>query len=253
MADPLVDQLYQNVVQRAGADNALGPIDDPAQITGQFLASAPGSPFPTGPNHECFPVSMFQTSNFASGFGTLAERLIENDYCETFPCSPSITYKDNNNPTEYRDFLKSHNPALQVPATSAKFDAAFPAVSRPDILCDDGVRKDYYEIKPFSISGVAAGLAKRVLIHDFMNDFALPYVAGVTYSPSKDIPIMSGSMLGCQIGVSLNVQRYIDGIVTYAICLTGEVAKLLLKATMAAILAYIAALLLQMAAAPLLA
>jgi hypothetical protein len=62
---------------------------------------------------------------------------------------------------------------------------------------------------------------------------------------------MSGTLLGCQIGVSLNVQRHIEGVVTYSICLTGQVTELLLKATMAAILAYIAALLLQMALAPL--
>nr|AWD72296.1 hypothetical protein pH8NP2_p022 [Polaromonas sp. H8N] len=246
-ANPLVGQLYQNVVDKASADNAGGLITDPSLISGALFPVSLGSPFPTGPDHDCFPVSMFQTSNFASGFGTIAERMIENDYCDTFACSPSITYKDDNNPTEYRKFLVDHNPTLATKPLSTKLAGWVTlGISRPDILCDDGVRKDYYEIKPFSPSGAVAGVGKLALIVGFMADLKLPYVPGTTYSPSKDIPIMWGTMLGSQVGVSLNVQRHVPGIVTYTICLTGEVHALLLKATLTAILAYIAAQLLMM-------
>ena len=110
-------------------------------------------------------------------------------------------------------------------------------------MCDDGARKDYYEIKPFSPTGVGAGGIKLVGIISFMSDLGLPYVPGTAYSPSKDIPIMAGTILGSEIGVTLNVQRHLPGLVTYTICLSGEVAELLLKATIAAVLAWIAALL----------
>jgi hypothetical protein len=243
----MIDQLYQNVVDKAGADTAEGLITDPSQLSGSFVLASTGAPFPTGPDHECFPVSMFQTPNFASGVGTIAERMIENDYCDTFPCSPAITYKDNNNPKEYREFLVAHNPSLVTGPLAAKLASWFIAgVSRPDIMCDDGVRKDWYEIKPLSPSGAIAGVGKAAIIVAFISDLKLPYVAGTTYSPSKDIPIMSGTMMGFKLGVSLNVQRHVPGIVTYTICLTGQVHELVLKAGMVAVLAYIAAVLLPM-------
>jgi hypothetical protein len=248
-ANPMIDQLYQNVVDRAGADANSGLITDPSQLSGSFVLASTGAPFPTGPDHDCFPVSMFQTPNFASGFGTIAERMIEDDYCNTFPCSPTITYKDNNNPTEYRQFLVAHNPSLATNPLAAKLAAwSSVGVSRPDLMCDDGARKDWYEIKPFSLSGAVAGVSKYAFIVAFMSDMKLPYVPGATYSPSKDIPIMWGTLMGFKLGVSLNVQRHVPGIVTYSICLTGQVHELLLKAAIVAVLAYIAAVLLPMVA-----
>jgi hypothetical protein len=243
-ANALVGQLYQDVVDKSGADLPGGLITDPSQITGSLVPTSAG--FPTGGQHLCFPVSAFQTSQFASGFGTIAERLIEQDYCDTLGCSPANTYVDNNNPTAYRAFLVAHNPSLATGTKAAKLAGKFPAVSRPDIMGDDGTRKDYYEIKPFSPSGAAAGVLKLTEIIAFMTDMGLPYVPGTTYTPAKDIPLMSGNILGSKIGVTLNVQRHVPGIVTYTICLTGEVAELLLKATIAAILAWIAAQLLTM-------
>jgi hypothetical protein len=55
-------------------------------------------------------------------------------------------------------------------------------------------------------------------------------------------------VLGCKIGVSLNVQRPLAGLLTYSICLHGELAELAVKATMTAILLWIAAQLMARAA-----
>jgi hypothetical protein len=236
--------LFRQVVDRAGADGAGGLITDPVLITGSLTPT--NTAFPSGGQRLCFPVSAFQTPQFASGFGTIAERLIEQDYCDTLGCPPTTTYVDNNNATAYRAFLVAHNPALATGPMAAKLAAKFPAVSRPDILCDDGARRDFYEIKPLSPTGAAEGVVKLVSIAAFMSELQLPYVAGTVYTPSKDIPIMSGSVLGSNIGISLNVQRFVPGIITYTICLNGELAALLSKVALAALLAWIATQLLFM-------
>jgi len=221
-----------------------GLITDQSLIGGSLTPTT--TAFPPGGQHLCFPVSEFQSSQFASGFGTIAERLIEQDYCDTLGCSPATTFVDNNNPTAYKNFLVTHNPSLASGPQAAKLAAEFPGVKRPDIMSDDGIRKDYYEIKPLSGSGITDGAFKLLSIAAFMNRMGLSYAAGTTYSPSKDIPLMSGTILGSKVGVSLNVQRHLPGFLTYTICLNGELAELFGKVAVATILAWIAAQLLTM-------
>jgi hypothetical protein len=221
-----------------------GLITDQSLIGGSLTQTT--TAFPPGGQHLCFPVSEFQSSQFASGFGTIAERLIEQDYCDTLGCSPATTFVDNNNPAAYKNFLVTHNPSLASGTQAAKLAAEFPGVKRPDIMSDNGIRKDYYEIKPFSGSGITDGAFKLLSIAAFMNRLGLSYVAGTTYSPSKDIPLMSGIILGSKVGVSLNVQRHLPGFLTYTICLNGELAELFGKVAVATLLAWIAAQLLPM-------
>lgn len=193
----------------------------------------------------CFPPASVSGPQFGSGFGTIAERLIENDYCETLGCAPATTFLDDYNPTQYRDFLISHHPGLATGAKAVALAvASVTGIARPDILSDDGVRQDYYEIKPLSPSGAAAGVEKLVEIAAFMALLDLPYRPGVTYTPAKDIPIMSGLFLGEPLSVSLNVQRFAPGIVTYSLCLEGNLSRILEKVALAALLAWIAAQLL---------
>jgi hypothetical protein len=244
-ANALVGQLYQNVVDKAGTDAAGGLINDPRLVTGSLVPT--NKAFPSGGQRLCFPVSAFQTSDFASGFGTLAERYIQNDYCDTLGCSPASTYLDNNNPTVYKTFIVTHNPSFATGPNAASLAAEFPGVKRPDIMSDDGARKDFYEIKPLSPSGAIKGVGKLIFIVSFMYRLNLPYVAGTAYTPAKDIPIMNGTILGCNIGISLNVQRFVPGIVTYSVCFNGELAALLGKVTVATLLAWIAAQMLTMA------
>jgi Domain of unknown function (DUF4157) len=227
-----------------GASNIL--ITDSSQIAGQLTALTGPASVPVGGQRLCFPPSMVApTDQWASGFGTLAERYIEQDYCGTFSCIPGpagTVYIDNYNPIEYINFLKAHNPSLTALSSAAEL-AAFVAggIQRPDILSDDGMRKEYYEIKPLSPSGAAAGVEKLAFIASFMAILGLPYRAGTTYSPSKDIPIMSGTVLGEPLAVSLNVQRWVPGIITYSLCLSGNLVEILAKVTLAVLLAWIAA------------
>jgi hypothetical protein len=179
---------------------------------------------------------------WGSGFGTLAERFIEQDYCATLGCSPATDYVDNYNPGAYLAFMRAHNPSLAGGAPAAALAvASVTGIARPDLLTDNGVRREYYEIKPFSPDGVSAGMEKLVEIMGFMAALSLPYVPGTTYSPSKDIPMWSGMVVGEPLGVALNVQRMLPGLVTYSLCLRGNLSAILAKVALAALLAWLIA------------
>jgi hypothetical protein len=233
----------QNVSAGSAPFTDAGQINDPALLTG--TASFDSVTIPAG-ERICFPVSAFNNSNFAAGFGLLAERYIQNDYIETMGNPPGAVYFDNNNPAAYLNFLKTHNPGL----TDSMIAEAMTSAVRPDIARDDGATKEYYEIKPFSPAGVGAGMGKLVTIMAYMSALGLPYAPGVAYSPSKDIPVLSGVLMGCKLGVTLNVQRPLPGTLLYSLCLQGELKELLAKVGMAALSAWIVAQIL--ARAPLL-
>ena len=59
----------------------------------------------------------------------------------------------------------------------------------------------------------------------------------------------SGMVLGEPLTVSLNVQRHVPGLVTYSLCLQGNLSRILAKVALAALLAWIIAELLAAAAA----
>lgn len=218
-------------------------------ITGSLGPVSPGAPLPAG-ERLCFPPGPIMGAQWGSGFGTIAERFIEQDYCATLGCTPATEYIDNFNPTAYLTFMRAHNPSLLSGAPAVALAAAsVTGISRPDLMTDNGVRREYYEIKPFSPDGVAAGMEKLVEIVAFMSLLSLPYIPGTTYSPSKDIPIMSGMVLGEPLGVALNVQRHLPGLVTYSLCLQGNLSAILAKVALSVLLAWIIAQLLMMAAA----
>jgi hypothetical protein len=229
----------------AGASGAI--LTHSPQISGQLVMVTAALSLPVGGQRLCFPPSAFSpTDQWASGFGTIAERFIQQDYCTTPGIScirgpMGTVYIDNYNPKEYIDFLKAHNPSLNALPYAAKLAAYVAAgFKRPDILSDYSTSKEYYEIKPLSPSGVTAGAGKLAFIVGFMASLGLPYRAGTTYSPSKDIPIMSGIFLGEPLAVFLRVQRFVPGIITYSLCLSGNLTGILAKVALVALLAWIA-------------
>lgn len=177
---------------------------------------------------------------WGSGFGTLAERLIEFDYCDTMNCTATTEYIDNYNPTAYLLFMQAHNPTLTSPPGSVALAlASATGIARPDIMTDRPGRKEYYEIKPFSPTGVSDGMGKLVEIIAFMKTLSLPYAPGTAYAPAKDIPMWSGIVLGEPLGAALNVQRHLPGLITYSLCLRGNLSVLLGKVALAALLAWL--------------
>jgi len=117
----------------------------------------------------------------ASSFGHVAEALIEFDYCSLMGCSPFATdfFDVNIGAAPYIAFLAAHNSASPATIASWAVQAGLSGgILIPDILADRPDRKDYYEIKPNSIDGRPAGMAKLAAISAFMSFNSLPYVPG---------------------------------------------------------------------------
>jgi len=174
----------------------------------------------------------------SSAFGFLVETLINADYCSTVGCMPVVTdYFDDLSPTNYVNFLIAHNPHLAPDRTSLMILAAT-GLNRPDILTDRPGRKEFYEIKPKSVSGIEAGIAKLLTLSAFMSVYGLPYVYGTTYSPSSrnlfTITVPAGPW---PIKVSITVSRIAPGLIVYEICVEGELALVTVAALALAIIA----------------
>lgn len=199
-------------------------------------------------NKLCFPISMFATNAAASEFGKLAHRLINHQYCGGMGCTPVNDYFDDNNPAAWRDFLVSHDPFLATPAGSHLLLGI--SGVRPDICTNNGARKEYYEIKPASPSGVSDGIGKLFTIWGYMNRLRQPYRAGRMYSPTE-IPIAHAVYAGITIEISLNVFRPLNtpGLIVYQLCVEAPFAELLVLVTMAALVAALLAEIIAAAAA----
>lgn len=190
---------------------------------------------PAATQKICFPPSAVMTPLRAAGFGLIAERLIHDDYCNQFGCDPAHDYFDRTgSPHDYLVFLQSHNPGLGIPHYRQ-----VRRWNRPDILTDNPPRREWYEIKPFSIHGVIAFGLKYDNITGYMAKFGLPYVPGTTYTPTSFIPLGTFPVLGVPITAQLGVSRRIPGLVDYVLCLDGNLAQVLANIALAALVAAI--------------
>ena len=167
-------------------------------------------------------------------FAALAEGLIEADYLAKRPGKIFVDhYFDNPITASYIAFLASHNPHLRTRRNLAALAilANMPGggISRPDILTDSGGLKEYYEIKPDSAAGSAAGAAKLIAIIGFMGIFTLPYAPGITFTPTPSIPLGSGTIptVGGPVPFSatLGVARTKAGLIQYKGCVETDFVK----------------------------
>lgn len=205
----------------------------------------------------CFPPSAVLPFQPASGFGSLAERYIALDYCRKFGCSqapfgpnavhpigPAWTdYFDRNNPTEWKDFLVTHDPSLSDPDDSLLIEALAVVGVRPDMATNKGVRREYYEVKPYSPSGAYDGMVKVLALTGLMAELKQPYIPGVSYSGGR-IPMGTFLVEGYPVSASLRVHRPHPGVLLYLLCLEGELVKLLKIMTLAALVLLIIAMIL---------
>ncbi|GLH74135.1 hypothetical protein GETHLI_26370 [Geothrix limicola] len=220
---------------RSGA--AIPQNADPAAAPGS--AQAPGttpgaSSVTTFP--ICFAPSVFFNPVVAAGFGLLAEKLIEKDYCSKMGCKAGENYFDpslGGPDPRYAAFIIRNNPGLS--RTHRAILRASP-MRRPDILTHTPSRQDYYEIKPDSIYGTISGLEKLIEIGAIMSVFSLPYVAGTTYTPSPKIPLVGFSVGGVPVEAFLSVKRGRAGLVQYEVCLRTNWALVALAAAIAALI-----------------
>ena len=200
----------------------------------------------------CFAPSEFLITPTASAFGAIAESIIAGDYLQDvgrtsfFPAS-ALDFQDIGvgfgNTVLYIAFLKSRHPSLSIIALAAL--SAGGLVKIPDLMTSDApTRTEFYEIKPNSITGRAAGTVKIAMIDALMVAHSLPYVPGTKFTPNKKIMLFSGTPLGAKLDVFFHFQRIAPALIVYDICAEGDLAKLGLAALLA-ILAIIIAILIR--------
>jgi hypothetical protein len=168
-----------------------------------------------------------------SGFGTIAERYIEQNYCQTVgPCDYNDFF-DDFNPSEWRQFIAAHDYRFWSPEGRQRLEDACDQVGdRPDIATAKAARWEYYEIKPLSPSGVVAGWEKLMRIAGLMNELEQRYRPGTTYRGAT-IPIAKGTVKQLPLRVWLEVKLDdIDGLLVYQLCLAGDLKKLLALMTL---------------------
>lgn len=259
-----------HVVQQADAPEVTGelelaPHDDEYEREAEHaaigVASAASETFAVSPVHGrrlrrvlarqvqtlCIPPSAIVAPGPAAQFGELAEKIIiDAAYCTQMGCAPFATdYFDNPIAASYVAFIVAHNPRLNNARDIATLAiASLIGLNRPDILTDNGVRREFYEIKPNSPTGLVAGAAKLLAIEAFMGIWSLPYVPGTVYIPATPMIKVAVVNVGpWPVEVFLRILRPAPGLIVYDVCFRGELAKIGVAALAAIILAIIAVLL----------
>ncbi len=190
--------------------------------------------------------------------GELAERRIELDYLSQRPGKIFVDhFFDNPVTSSYIAFLAVHNAHLRTPVKLAELAilANLPGegIARPDLLTDQALVRELYEIKPDSSSGLTKGVAKLARIDTFMARFALTYMKGSSYVPTPDILLASGTfptLTGMvPFRMALMVRLSLPGLLQYKVCVTTDFAALGITA-LGVIAAILIALLLRGARLP---
>jgi Domain of unknown function (DUF4157) len=184
----------------------------------------------------CFAPSVFFTPLVAAGFGLLAEKMIEKDYCDQMGCKAGENYFDpslGGFDKRYASFIIQNNPLL---TRSKRAILRISPMRRPDILTHAPSRQEYYEIKPNSISGLISGLEKLIEIKAIYHFFSLPYIAGTGYTPTSKIPLISFAVGNTPVEAFIGVHRSRAGLIRYDLCLRTNWAKVALAAAIAALI-----------------
>jgi hypothetical protein len=179
-------------------------------------------------------------------FGRVAEIIINGDYCRLMGCDPFLL--PNSRGTDYFDsilgpaifiaFLGHHNNLSAWQLTQLAI-ASLVSLNRPDMLAHKDSRRDFYEIKPNSISGRAAGRLKLRNLASLFAGFSLPYVAGSAYTPTAEIILASGHVGAWPLEIYLRVQRLQNGLIVYDLCARGALWQIGLAVIISILIALI--------------
>lgn len=88
----------------------------------------------------------------------------------------------------------------------------------PDIITHDGALREFYEIKPASASGKAAGRQKIRNFDELRSGMQTAYQPGTAYDPRVKIVFWTGVWAGVPARVSLQFDRETDALIVYRFC-----------------------------------
>jgi hypothetical protein len=171
---------------------------------------------------NCKPVSEVVLDNqVASAMGDTFEGIIRADYCKSkggcqfFPLLGEQDFADNRKGlptvTVFLAFLKANNDSLDLHSIGQPSAV-------PDLMTDSAGRREFYEIKPNSQSGIAAGRLKIGTVTDFLASNNLIYLPGTLYKPDVTKIIYKESAGFIQYEVSVHWFALEDGLIVYEIC-----------------------------------
>ncbi|HEY3861208.1 MAG TPA: DUF4157 domain-containing protein [Verrucomicrobiae bacterium] len=196
----------------------------------------------------------------ASVFGTIAESVIDADYLAQKGGTPfgDVFFDNPIGPLAYIAFLAAHHPSLNKTLLAVQISLAG-GVLVPDILdTRPAAAPEFYDVKPDSPDGRAAGRGKLAAIDAFMSFNSLPYARGSSYSPNPSIPLPLGGpaliaaiaavtggavvlpALACGLPVvTLAPRRAANGLLLYEVCVEADLDCYLKVLTLEALLAAI--------------
>jgi len=196
----------------------------------------------------CIAPSFVVSPASAAAFGLLAESIIGGRYLTHvgrtgfFPASTK-DFQDISvgfgNSILFVSFLKSRH---KLSTSQLLFLSGAGLVSIPDLMTSDSPRRtEFYEIKPNSIDGLAAGRAKIAGLSALFSFLSLPYRQGAIWKPSEKILLWSGFFTGAWLEAYLSffASPSTPGLIVYEFCLEGEVEKALEHIALAVLIATI--------------
>ena len=239
LAHELTHVVQQGAAERAVADRA-GP--------GPTIRRASAPVAQRATRKGCVAPSFVVDVATASVFGIFAEALINIDYIRAMGGTPfGDVFLDNPlGQVAYVAFLAAHHPSLNMALLAAQIGLSG-GVLVPDILdtrLAAGGMPEFYDVKPDSPDGRAAGRGKLAAIDAFMSFNKLPYSRGSSYTPAASIPIplpgpaftaalttllgpagasVAIPILACGMPVvTLAPKRIANGLIAYQICVEAD-------------------------------
>lgn len=175
------------------------------------------------------------SSREASVFGAVAEDLIYADFVANYAIVSNELFRDANNPAAYLYFLAINNPHFTERLQRDYFMRlrAERLMRIPDFLVHKSSERAFYEVKPDSATGRAAGVEKVGTLSAVYGFYRLPYRAGRKFNP-RDHTV---AIFGTALRATLRVRRAAPGLLVYKLCLRSEGVMEL--ATLAVLLRYI--------------
>lgn len=174
-------------------------------------------------------------STEAGTFGAIAEELIYADFCTRYPRVGNQLFRDANNPSAYLYFLAVNNPQFTKARQTDYYTRLLGEglMRIPDFLVHTPAEKAFYEVKPDSPSGMAAGVEKVGTLSAVYPFYTLPYRGGSMFTPRDHVV----ARLGTAIEVTLRVRRAAPGLLVYSLCLKSD--GVIETATLAALLGHV--------------
>jgi hypothetical protein len=200
----------------------------------------------------CIAPSVVVSPGAAAAFGLVAEGVIASRYLahrgksSFFPAS-TRDFQDIllgfGNTALFISFLKANN---RLSTSQMLALSAHGLVPVPDLMTHDGARREFYEIKPNSIDGRAAGQVKIASLAALFGFAGLGYRPGTIWKASERILLWSGLVVGARIEAYLHFfpSPTVQGLILYELCVEGELQKALERIALSVLLATVVVLVL---------